>query len=152
MPIPGNTAVASFAKTAATAEQRLQMVRQRIAGMSCEEIGEQMGLTGPQVNRQIWKAMEATVQELNEAVEPLRAMEAERLDALQMAHWAMATAGDPKHTDLVLKIMRQRAALLGLDAPARVSHEVVTVDKIDAEIAKLNAQLGRTGSEAPEAA
>jgi hypothetical protein len=53
--------------------------------------------------------------------------------------------------DRLLKIQERRAKLLGLDAPAR--HEVVTLDALDTEIARLSAELGRTApGEAPAVA
>lgn len=42
--------------------------------------------------------------------------------------------------DRLIKIQERRARLLGLDAPARL--ELMTMDAIDAEIARLQAELG----------
>jgi hypothetical protein len=49
----------------------------------------------------------------------LRGLELERLDALHAACWPAALAGHLRSIDTVLRIMRRRAALLGLDAPRR---------------------------------
>jgi len=43
--------------------------------------------------------------------------------------------------DRLLRIQERRAKLLGLDAPTK--HEVVTMDAIEAEIQRLNAELRR---------
>lgn len=43
--------------------------------------------------------------------------------------------------DRLLKIQERRAKLLGLDAPKRL--EVITLDAVDAEIARLTAELGQ---------
>jgi hypothetical protein len=44
--------------------------------------------------------------------------------------------------DRRLKVQDRRARLLGLDAPTK--HEVVTLDAVDAEIQRLNAEIART--------
>jgi len=43
--------------------------------------------------------------------------------------------------DRLLAVMDRRARLLGLDRPAK--HEVLTIDAIDHEIARLMAQFGQ---------
>jgi hypothetical protein len=46
--------------------------------------------------------------------------------------------------DRLLKIMERRAKLLGLDAPAKV--EVMSLDRVDAEIERLERELGTLGA------
>ncbi|MDX1884716.1 hypothetical protein [Mycolicibacterium sp. 120270] len=53
-------------------------------------------------------------------VAEMRAVEGERLDALQRAVWAAATSGDTDAIKSVLAIMARRARLFGLDMPAKV--------------------------------
>lgn len=53
-------------------------------------------------------------------VAEMRAVEGERLDALQRAVWAAAISGDTDSIKSVLAIMARRARLFGLDMPARV--------------------------------
>jgi hypothetical protein len=50
----------------------------------------------------------------------MRAVEGERLDAMQRAVWAAATSGDTDAIKSVLAIMVRRARLFGLDMPAKV--------------------------------
>lgn len=52
-------------------------------------------------------------------VTEMRAVEGERLDALQRAVWALATSGDTDAIKSVLAIMARRARLFGLDMPAK---------------------------------
>jgi hypothetical protein len=51
--------------------------------------------------------------------EEVLALELSRLDALQNAVWDMALMGSTKHVDAVLKVMGQRAKLLGLELLAQ---------------------------------
>ncbi len=53
-------------------------------------------------------------------VAEMRAVEAERLDALQRAVWAAAISGDTDAIKSVLAIMARRARLFGLNMPAKV--------------------------------
>ena len=48
-------------------------------------------------------------------------MEMARLDALQLALWDDAMAGDVKAAGMVLRIIEQRSRLLGLDRPGNES-------------------------------
>jgi hypothetical protein len=55
-----------------------------------------------------------------EPPEELRLMERDRLDALQVELWKMAQGGSIKAHDTLLKLMKRRAELLGLDQPMKV--------------------------------
>lgn len=93
----------------------------RLSGMTYSEIAESLGITKSTVFKHV-KAYFAEVQaETKEEGEQLREMEAERLDKLQTALWDLAKAGDPSAIDRVLKIMKQRAELLGLEAPKKIA-------------------------------
>jgi hypothetical protein len=111
---------------AAIAERRRKALEFRKAGMGYEEIARQMGLAGPgSAYKVVQKALKATYQE---PAEDVRKLEVERLDRLMLAWWPAATGRgktadgkpavppDGDATDRVLKIMKQRAELLGLDA------------------------------------
>ncbi len=50
----------------------------------------------------------------------MRAVEGERLDAMQQAVWAAAISGDTDAIKSVLAIMARRARLFGLNMPAKV--------------------------------
>lgn len=54
-------------------------------------------------------------------VAEMRAVEGERLDALQRAVWAAAASGDTEAIKTVLAIMARRARLFGLDMPTKVN-------------------------------
>ena len=75
-----------------------------------------------------------------EAVDEHRRIEGERMDNLLATYMPQALAGDVKSADFVLKVLDRRAKLLGLDAPTKT--EVITLDAIDAEIRRLENQLG----------
>ena len=102
-------------------QRRRDSVSMRLSGMTYSEIAEALGVTKSTVFKHV-KAYFAEVQaETKEEGEQLREMEAERLDKLQAALWELAKAGDTSAIDRVLKIMKQRAELLGLEAPKKIA-------------------------------
>lgn len=133
---------ASRAKRAEVADRRSKAVALRLAGADYESIARSLGYTTRGAACQdITRALEANLAEQGRSVDVLREAELLRLDLLQVGAWGAATDGDPKAIEVVLKIVDRRCKLLGLDAPQR--HEVITLDLIDAEIARLTAELGR---------
>jgi hypothetical protein len=114
-----------------------------------------------------------------EAAERLKAIELHKLDTLERAawkvletyHYVIVTGGpeagkivyDPTERgkpllddapvlaaiDRVLKVSEARRKLTGIDAPTRSRVEVITTDMVDAELLRLEAEIGRRLSGAP---
>lgn len=92
----------------------------RMAGATFQAIADQCGYKNAQrAHEAVKRAIKAIPRQ--EATE-IKQMEADRLDRLMLAIWERATKGDTEATDRILKIMKRRADLLGLDAPAK--HEL----------------------------
>ncbi len=145
---------ASKAQRAATAERRAKAVALRLAGVDYDTIADRLGYASRgAAYTDITRALEANVAEQQRGADLLRQEELARLDRLQAGVWQAATGGDSRAVDTALRIIDRRCKLLGLDAPVR--HEVVTMDAVEAEIARLSAELGRNetgpaaGTEAP---
>lgn len=112
----------------------------RLAGVDYETIAERLGYPSRGAAcTDITRALEQAVAEQRHDLEVLRQQELARLDRLQAGVWAAAVAGETKSAETALKVIDRRCRLLGLDAPQR--HEVVTMSVIDAEIARLEAEL-----------
>lgn len=73
--------------------------------------------------------------------EAVRDVELARLDRLQAAHWSKALKGDHRSTEMILRIMRRRSLLLGLDAALKV--DATISDSLDAQIEELVNSLNR---------
>jgi hypothetical protein len=58
---------------------------------------------------------EALAQSVTEMADEVRAIEMQRLDELLMAHWP--ERGEPRHADVIMKLMDRRSKYLGLDVP-----------------------------------
>ncbi len=97
----------------ATHSKRVRCVELAAQGMSYDEIAQVVGYSG---RGSAYKAVSAALRaQQAEAVDELRALEVERLDALQRSCWDAALEGDIASVDRVLKVIAARVRLLGLD-------------------------------------
>jgi hypothetical protein len=96
----------------------------RKAGLTYQAIAKHCGYSSHEGARlAVFRSMERLTKICNEKAEEVRRIEIERLDAMLAALWHRAAMqGDEAAIDRVLKIQARRAALLGLDAPAKSEH------------------------------
>lgn len=155
----GPNAFKTSPRRIATAQRRAQAVKLRLAGMRYDDIATQLGYNSRGAAAQ--DVQRALAAEIAEPAEELRAIEVQRLDMLwntamkvltrlhvsisngKVVHLDGAPVRDDgpvlQSIDRLLKIQERRARLLGLDAPKQV--EVVSLDAIEQEIRRLNAEL-----------
>lgn len=112
------------------AERRTKAVRLAASGMDYTQIAQQLGYHD---RSGAFKAVRGVLAaEQAEAVDELRRLECERLDALQRSCWDAAVAGNIPSVDRVLKVIAARVKLLGLDQhtakPASGSGRVVSME------------------------
>lgn len=107
-------------RRAAQARERMkQALELRKAGATYDQIAQRLGYAA---SGAAYTAVATAIKDITRApAEELRTLELERLDALMLAVWNKAKAGDYKAVDTVLRIMDRRAKYLGLDAPVRVA-------------------------------
>ena len=100
-------------------ERQRQALELHKSGVGYQGIADRLGYAGPSG---AYNAVEAALHKtLQEPADELRGLELERLDHLQVAIWDKATSGNLRAVDRVLRIMKRRSQLLGLDAPRRVA-------------------------------
>jgi hypothetical protein len=156
-----------FVKSLETAKRDAEAAQLRAEGKTYDQIAEALDFSDRSLaRRSVERALAATVRE---PADELRQLELIRLDALWVEAVKVMTTehitvnngrvievdGVPlkddgptlSAIDRLLKIMERRAKLVGLDSATKV--EVLSVDALDREIAKLTAELG--GAEADEA-
>lgn len=113
-----------------TAKRRAFVLQYRRGGATYQQIAKKaIGHFGAGAlpkgwdERYAWKDVKRELDRLRndmaEDAEEVRQMELERLLELQRALWGKAQKGDERAVDRVLKIMKRRADLLGLDAPVK---------------------------------
>lgn len=132
---------ASKAQQAATALRRQKAVGLYLAGVTdWQQIADKLGYSSrgaahTDVTRALQKVAVDTVRD----AETLLRIELMRLDRLQAALMPEALKGDAHAAQLCLAISDRRVKWQALGAPIR--HQVITIGGIEAEIAKLEAEL-----------
>src|SRR5207245_3814043 len=103
--------------------------------------GAALGCSASRARHIVGRAIQRTV---SDSVEELRRVEGMQLDRLHRALWPLAIGADGQPPNLravseIVRLMERRARLFGLDAPKPTccGHEVITVEQLDAEIARL---------------
>ncbi len=123
-----------------------EVMRMRDEGLQFREIGDRLGVSMQRAHQLYSNALT----EMARTVAPgAREAALRRLDAIAVEAWEVVRAGlDPgpklAALNILLRVEQRRARLLGLDAPT--VHAVLTIDRLDAEIERLAAALGDTGS------
>jgi hypothetical protein len=99
-------------------EKQIQALAMRKAGASVQAIADALGWNSHQAaSKAIHSAMKRT---LREGADDLRELEEMRLDDMLLAIANHVKAGNLTAIDRALKIQARRAALRGLDMPAKV--------------------------------
>jgi hypothetical protein len=136
--------VARKARAVITAERRTKAVQMKIEGATWDAIAKELGYAHKAAAcTDVQRALEQNVIQQGLAIEAWRELELGRLDAMQLAIWPKAMEGDCRAIETCLKILDQRAKYLGLNTAIKL--EVLTVDALDAQIAKLESELARAG-------
>jgi len=130
------------------AAMRAQAVEMRLAGHRMSEIAEELGRDTSTVSRWISTELQHRV---GVAVDELRAIEEARLDELWAALRPGVKAGDVGSINAAIRVIAERARICGLRAPVKIesTSTVITMEMIDAEMARLTAQLKAHGEAVP---
>jgi hypothetical protein len=151
-------------------DRDLEAARLKALGWTIESIGVHLGL-GSDPRRVAAAIKRALGHMFRFATDEHRAMELQSYDELEAVLWVELrrhhmlvdrgtvvvgrdgnVLNDDRFTletvDRIMRIKERRARLLGLDAPHR--SEVITVDTIDSEIARLEAEMRHTGDAVTE--
>jgi len=155
-------------RTIETAEKDARAARLRSRGLTYDAIAKELKYSNRSAARKAVQRALASVP--REAAEELLALEVAKLHALDAEAWKVLEKchvvvsdgrivkdddGDPlldsmpvlRAIDTLRRNSERLSKLLGLDAPTR--HEVLTLDAIDAEIARLSAELGSGATATP---
>lgn len=126
--------------------RRSKAVKMRIAGHSPDDIASELGYVSPAAaSADIYEAISKQLTTPDQNVEVLREIECRRMDQMLLALQPGIERGNPRSVEIAIRILERRAKMLGLDSATKV--ELLTVDAIDAQIAKLTEQMAeRVGS------
>lgn len=143
-----------FTRTLAAAERDAAACRLRARGMTFQQIADQLGYADRSTAHRAVKNAIAAVPVHD--VDELRQLQGDTLDAIRMQLWAIirnagaadaaapgARRGGPavvlQAVDRLLRVEERAARLYGLDAPT--DHRIITVEAVESEIARLEAEL-----------
>lgn len=111
-----------------TAKRRREVIQLREAGASWESIADTIeSRHGADALPKHWskryahkdfqRALGKVQDEVKDRARTVRELELKRLRRMQRGHWEDAINGDVEAARLVVKLMKRRASLLGLDEP-----------------------------------
>lgn len=125
------------------AEVRATILEMRLQGHQPRDIAVTLGLSQSTISVHLVNIFAAHIAP---NVDQLRALELERLDRYLTKLEAQIEAGDVKAITAATRISERRAMLTGANRPIQVDHTVLTIDVLDAEIARLNAKMRQLAS------
>lgn len=134
-------------------DKERQALELRKAGATFDAIARQLGFADPSgAHRAVSRAIERIPAQ---AVNEFRAVDVERLDRLFLAVWQPALGGDLKALDRALRILDQRAKLLGLNTTVKAEMDVTVTERsqVDIELQELlnEVRARNAAQEAPQA-
>lgn len=101
------------------AERKRQALEFRMAGLTFQQIGDQLKITKQAAHQLVVTALDEVREQIAETAPQVLTMELERLDSLWRTVYPEAKRGNLGAVDRSIRIMERRAKLLGLDAPAK---------------------------------
>jgi hypothetical protein len=151
-----------FTRSIVTVDQDRRAAELRAASLTYAAIGEQLGVDESTAFRAVQRALRIVP---TEEIAQVKALELLKLDRRERALWAVMDREHVKvdHGHVVLgqdgkpvlddspviaasnaldRVAKRRADLLGLDEPPKHRVDVITEDMLDAEIRRLEAELG----------
>ena len=111
-------------------ERQIQVLDLRQSGWSYRAIGEKLDISHVQAWQDFQNALTDLREVSNDKAEDWRTLELERLDALTKALEPMAMVGNTNSVNAYIRVMEQRAKLLGLYAPEKKEFKIEDLDKL----------------------
>ena len=122
-----------------TAKRRRRVLELRKEGCTQRDIAEQLrdefgevalpnGWDSRYVAKDIKRELQKVRSDLEETAADVRSMELRRLDELLSGLWPDATDGDTDAVGAVLRVMKRRAKMLGIDEPEEFAQVVELVE------------------------
>lgn len=118
---------AGSAEDARLEDRREKVWALRMRGLSSRQIAKHVEVSHVTVLKDLTIVLDRTRSETNDAVAQHRSLQLSRLERLTEVLMPLAESGSLDAIDRLDKIEKRRAALLGLDAPTKVSTEISTV-------------------------
>jgi hypothetical protein len=99
------------------ATRALEAWAARVNGTAIIDLAHEMGVSIGHAKKLIKEVHDAIHEDLKENLALNRALDLERIDGLLSRYYPQAKAGDPESAQVVLRALKHRAQLVGLEAP-----------------------------------
>jgi predicted transcriptional regulator len=126
----------------AIAQRRQKVAALRLMHYSEREIAAELGISPATAHRDIVAVRQEWAERRTQTYESWVAEELAKLDLIERAILPAAISGDDKAQARLVQFMDRRARMMGLDKPERHEHTVITMDAVEAEIARLEREMG----------
>jgi predicted transcriptional regulator len=134
------------------AQRRNRVLELRAAGLTEQQIGEQLGMTQGAVSKVINKALRSWAESDGRNIEMVRAQKLYELDQLKRAIWSRALKGELAAVREATKIIQAQSKISGADAPVRIErHTTVELDVDANEIERMENAWLHSGGEVIDA-
>jgi len=125
----------------AIAERRQKVSALRLMHYTEREIAAELGISPATAHRDIAACRAEWAERRTQSYESWVAEELAKIDLLERAILPAAISGDDKAQARLVQFMDRRARMMGLDKPERFEHTVITMDAVEAEIARLEREM-----------
>jgi Trp operon repressor len=125
----------------ALAERRQKVSALRLMHYTQREIAAQLDVSVATVNRDLAVVRAEWAERRSQSYESWVGEELAKIDLLERAILPAAIRGDDKAQARLVQFMDRRARMMGLDKPERFEHTVITMDAVEAEIARLEREM-----------
>jgi len=123
------------------AERRQRVSALRLMHYTQREIAAELGVSVATVNRDLAVVRGEWAERRSQSYETWVAEELAKIDLIERAILPAAISGDDKAQARLVQFMDRRARMMGLDKPERFEHTVITMDAVEAEIARLEREM-----------
>jgi len=125
----------------ALAERRQKVSALRLMHYTQREIAAELGVSDATINRDLAVVRAEWAERRSQSYESWVGEELAKIDLLERAILPAAISGDDKAQARLVQFMDRRARMMGLDKPERFEHTVITMDAVEAEIARLEREM-----------
>ena len=125
----------------AIAERRQKVSALRLMHYTEREIAAELGISPATAHRDIVAVRQEWAERRTQRYEEWVAEELAKIDLLERAILPAAISGDDKAQARLVMFMDRRARMMGLDKPQQHEHTVITLDAVEAEIARLEREM-----------
>lgn len=125
----------------AIADRRRKVAELRLQHHTIAEIAAKLGISKATASTDLSAVRDEWAERRSASYEEWVGEELAKLDRLERTLLPAAITGEYPAVDRIISLMDRRARMLGLDKPQLHEHTVITMDAVDAEIRRLEAEL-----------